>query len=108
MEQWDTDGNRVKALLRDLRMPATAYVSGDYVAIGELKGRVTILRKDNRIVAQVGDNPNESQCANYGLDPSQWTEAFATPFTASLLIAGNLIVAEWSQFGRILKFAVKK
>ncbi len=109
VEQWDTDGNLVKVLLRDLRMPATAHVSGDYVAVGELKGRVTILGKDNRIVAQVGDNPNESQRANYGLDPSQWTEGICNSVHGvSFDRAGNLVVAEWSQFGRILKFAVKK
>jgi hypothetical protein len=51
VEQWDTDGNLVKVLQRDLRMPAAVSISGDYVAIAELQGRVTVLGKDNDIVA---------------------------------------------------------
>src|SRR5205807_116985 len=72
VEQWDTDGNLVKVLQRNLRMPAAADVFGDYVAIAELQGRVTILGKDNGIAAQIGDNPMVSQRANFGLEPAQW------------------------------------
>src|SRR5438094_580434 len=70
VEQWDTDGNLVKVLLRGLRMPAAAAVYRDYIAVAELKGRVTILGKDNTIAAQLGDNPNEKQQANFDLDPA--------------------------------------
>lgn len=108
VEQWDTDGNLVKVLQRNLRMPATAYVAGDYVAIGELQGRVTILGKDNSIVAQIGDNPNTSQRANYGLEPAQWTEGICnSPHGIAIDKSGNVIVSEWSKFGRLLMFAPK-
>jgi hypothetical protein len=106
VEQWDTDGNLVKVLQRNLRMPAVAFLSGDYVAIGELQGRVTILGKDNSIVAQLGDNPNESQRANYGLPPAQWTEGVVnSPHGIAINKAGDIIVSEWSQFGRLHRFA---
>ncbi len=109
VEQWDTDGNLVKVLQRNLRMPATAYVAGDYVAIGELQGRVTILGKDNSIVAQLGDNPNVAQRANYGLPPAQWTEGICNnPHGIAIDKAGNVIVSEWSQFGRLHMFARKR
>ncbi|HZT42614.1 MAG TPA: hypothetical protein VFA07_10655 [Chthonomonadaceae bacterium] len=109
VEQWDTDGNLVQVLQRNLRMPATAYVAGDYVAIGELQGRVTILGKDNSIVAQIGDNPNESQRANYGLDPAQWTDGICnSPHGIAIDKAGNVIVSEWSKFGRLLLFAPRR
>ena len=109
VEQWDTDGNLVKVLQRGLRMPAAANVSGSYVAIAELQGRVTILGKDNSIVAQIGDNPNTAQRANFGLDPAQWTDGICnSPHGVVMDRAGNVIVSEWSQFGRVLKFAVKK
>lgn len=109
VEQWDTDGNLVKVLQRGLRMPATAYVAGDYVAIGELQGRVTILGKDNSIVAQIGDNPNESQRANYGLEPAQWTDGICnSPHGVAIDKAGNVIVSEWSKFGRLHLFAVRR
>ncbi|HLV79341.1 MAG TPA: hypothetical protein VKT32_03635 [Chthonomonadaceae bacterium] len=109
VEQWDTDGNLVQVLLRNLRMPATVYVAGDTVAIGELQGRVTILGKDNRIIAQIGDNPNESQRANYDLDPAQWTEGICnSPHGIAIDRAGNVIVSEWSKFGRLYMFAIRR
>jgi hypothetical protein len=109
VEHWDTDGNLVKVLQRGLRMPAAVNVSGDYVAIAELQGRVTILGKDNSIVAQIGDNPTESQRANFGLEPAQWTEGICnSPHGIAFDRAGNVIVSEWSKFGRVLKFAIKR
>lgn len=105
VEHWDTDGNFVKVLQSGLRMPACAHVRGDYVAIGELKGRVTILGKDNGIVAQIGDNPDTSQRANFPLDPAQWTEGIVnSPHGISFDRQGSVIVSEWSKFGRIEKF----
>lgn len=105
VEHWDTDGNFVRVLQRNLRMPAAAHVGGDYVAIAELQGRVTILGKENDIVAQVGDNPDLSQRANFGLEPAQWTEGVCnSPHAVVLNRAGDLVVSEWSRFGRVLLF----
>jgi hypothetical protein len=107
VEEWDTDGNLVKILARDLRMPAAVQIRGDYVAIGELKGRITVLDKNNQIVAQIGDNPKEDQRANYGLEPSQWTEGICnSPHGISFDGAGNIICSEWSKYGRLSKFAL--
>jgi hypothetical protein len=109
VEHWDTNGNLVKVLQRNLRMPATVYVAGDYVAIGELQGRVTILGKDNSIVAQIGDNPNVSQRANYELEPAQWTAGICnSPHGVAIDRAGDVIVSEWSIFGRLLMFAARR
>ena len=106
VEQWDTDGNLVKVLQRNLRMPAAAHVRGDYVAIAELQGRVTILGKDNTIAAQLGDNPQANQRANFGLEPAQWTEGVVnSPHAVAFDRNGNLVVAEWSKFGRLLRFS---
>jgi len=109
VEQWDTDGNLVKILQRGLRMPATAAVWHDYVAIGELQGRVTILGKDNSIVASVGDNPDPKQRANFGLEQAAWTTGICnSPHGVTFDKAGNLVVSEWSAFGRIQYFTLKK
>jgi hypothetical protein len=106
VEHWDTDGKLVKVLQRNLRMPAAADVRGDFVAIAELQGRVTILGKDNSIVAQLGDNPNEKQRASYPLPPAEWTEGICnSPHGITFDRDGSVIESEWSQFGRLLKFA---
>ena len=109
VEHWDADGNFVKVLQRDLRMPAAAHVAGNYVAIAELQGRVTILGKDNQIAAQVGDNTDASQRANFGLEAEKWTDGVCnSPHAVSFDRAGNLVVAEWSKFGRVQKFTVSR
>ena len=67
VEHWDLDGNFVKVIQKDLRMPAAVHIRGDYAVVPELQGRVTVLDKAGTIAAQVGDNPNEKQRANFGL-----------------------------------------
>ena len=105
VEYWDLDGNFVKVIQKDLRMPAAVQIRGDYAVIPELQGRVTVLDKNGEIVAQVGDNPNEKQRANYGLAPDQWKDGICnSPHGASIDAQGNLIVSEWSQYGHLHKF----
>ena len=109
VERWDTDGHLVKVLARDLRMPAAAIVRGGKIAIAELGGRVTILDREGAIVAQPGDNPDAKQRANYGLEPANWKDAyFNSPHGIALDRAGNVIVSEWSAFGRVSKISYKK
>lgn len=109
VEYWDLDGNFVKVIQKDLRMPAAVHIRGDYAVFPELQGRVTVLDKAGNIVAQVGDNPNEKQRANFGLPPDQWKDGICnSPHGASMDKKGNLIVSEWSQFGHLHKFVSVK
>lgn len=102
VEYWDLDGNFVRVIQKDLRMPAKVYIRGQYAVLPELQGRVTVLDKKGDIVAQVGDNPNEKQRANYGLPPDQWTDGICnSPHGAAMDKHGNLIVTEWSQYGHL-------
>jgi len=105
VEHWDLDGNFVKVIQRDLRMPAAVHIRGDYAVIPELQGRVTVLDRNGNLAAQIGDNPNEKQRANFGLPPDQWKDGICnSPHGASIDKDGNLIVSEWSQFGHLHKF----
>ncbi len=105
VEHWDLDGNFVRTIQKDLRMPAAVHIRGDYAVVPELQGRVTVLDKEGNIVAQIGDNPNEKHRANFNLPPDQWQEGILnSPHGASIDKDGNLIVTEWSKFGRIHKF----
>jgi DNA-binding beta-propeller fold protein YncE len=106
VEYWDLDGHFVRVIQKDLRMPAAVMIRGDYAVFPELQGRVTVLNKDGNIVAQVGDNPNEKQRANFGLPQDQWKDGICnSPHGAAIDAEGNLIVSEWSQFGHLHKFA---
>jgi DNA-binding beta-propeller fold protein YncE len=109
VEYWDLDGNFVKVIQKDLRMPAAVHIRGDYALIPELQGRVTVLNKDGTIAAQLGDNPNEKQRANFGLAQDQWKDGICnSPHGGSIDKDGNLIVTEWSQFGHLHKFIREK
>ncbi len=109
VEHWDLDGNFVKVIQKDLRMPAAVHIQGDYAVFPELQGRVTVLNKDGSIAAQVGDNPNEKQRGNYGLAADQWKDGICnSPHGASMDKDGNLLVAEWSALGHLHKFARQK
>ena len=109
VEHWDLDGNFVKVIQKDLRLPAAVHIRGDYAVLPELQGRVSVLDKEGKIVAQLGDNPNEKHRANFGLPPDQWKEGICnSPHGASIDKDYNLIVTEWSQFGRLHKFVRAK
>ena len=109
VEYWDLDGNFVKVIQKDMRMPAAVNIRGDYAVIPELQGRVSLLDKDGNIVAQMGDNPNPKQRANYGLPPDQWQDGICnSPHGAALDKNGDIIVTEWSKFGHIHKFTRDK
>ena len=109
VEYWDLDGNFVKVIQKDLRMPAAVHIRGDHAVIPELQGRVTVLDKAGAIAAQVGDNPEPKYRANFGLTQDKWTDGITnSPHGASLDKDGNLIVTEWSAFGRLHKFLQKK
>jgi DNA-binding beta-propeller fold protein YncE len=109
VEHWDLDGNFVKVIQKDLRMPAAVHIRGEYAVFPELQGRVTVLNTDGSIAAQVGDNPNEKQRANYGLPVDQWKDGICnSPHGASMDKDGNLLVAEWSAFGHLHKFTREK
>ena len=108
VEHWDLEGNFVKVIQKELRMPAAVHIRGDYAVFPELQGRVTVLDKEGNIVAQVGDNPNEKHRANFGLPADQWKDGICnSPHGASIDKDGNLIVTEWSQFGRLHKFVAQ-
>ena len=109
VEHWDLDGNFVRVIQKNLRMPAAVHIRGDLAVFPELQGRVTVLNKDGSIAAQVGDNPDPKQRANFGLPADQWKDGICnSPHGASIDKDGNLIVAEWTAFGHLHKFARAK
>ena len=49
------------------RRPCHFSQRGSEMLIPDLKGRVTVLDKDNNVIVQLGDNPNPHQRANNGV-----------------------------------------
>jgi hypothetical protein len=76
---------------------------GDLV-VADLAGRVTILDKDNRVIAHLGDNPDPKKRATNQVPPDQWVDGvFISPHCPRWDNQGNLYVHEWLTSGRVIK-----
>lgn len=103
------EGELIGEIATDLLMPAAAVVQGDLLAVGEIKGRVTIFDKENRVVARLGANENPQEVGTNKIEPAQWKEGVVNaPHGVAFNAAGDLFVSEYSVHGRVLKFARAK
>lgn len=107
--QWFTlEGKHIKTLDGTdndfLRLPSVLNIRGGDVAIGDLKGRVTILDKDNKLVTHIGDSGDAKKQATNRITPDQWVDGqFIAAHGLSWDKQGNLYVAEWNLSGRVVK-----
>jgi hypothetical protein len=86
------------------RRPCHFNIRGTEMVVPDLRGRVTVLDKDNNVLAQLGDNPNAGQRANNGVKKEALVPgAFCCPHGACFDRAGNIYVAEWLPYGRVTK-----
>ncbi len=101
---YSLDGKFIGEVITGLGMPTSAAVQGDYVAVPDLLGWLTILGKDNKIVAVLGKNPNPGKGRSYNIPQSQWVEgAFSGTHGSYWDKHGNLYVQDWNVSGRIMK-----
>jgi hypothetical protein len=100
----DFDGTFVRTLTMHMRRPCQVSFHGDYAIVSELEGRVSILDKDNAIVAFLGDNPNRAMWAKYDLDPASVAPAFFSAAHGCLIDAqSNIYASDWNKTGRVSK-----
>jgi len=101
---YDLDGRFIGVLVEELRRPCSVAFVGEFLAVAELEGRVTILDRENRSVAVLGDNPDQTQWANYDVPPVRWHDGiFNAPHSVCFDAQGNLFVSEWNSTGRLTK-----
>lgn len=87
-----------------VRLPCHFHEQKGDLLIPDLRGRVTILDKDNKEVAQLFDNPDPNKREKNGLPKDQWADGqFITPHGAIWDSKGNIIVCEWVKPGRVTK-----
>ena len=100
------DGDFLGVIAKDLLLPAALALQGDLLAIGEIKGQVTILDKAGKVVAKFGTNKNDEQAGKNTPKPEAWIAGMVTaPHGVAFDARGNIYVAEYSQFGRVHRFA---
>lgn len=109
LTHYDLDGKFVANRTLHMRRPCQVSFHGDYVAVSEILGRVTILDKDNVPVAFVGDNKDKSHWDNFGLPKEKQHDGlFGATHGIFWDTNGDLYVSEWSKGGRICKLTPGK
>ena len=88
-------------------LPANIDGHGDLLVVPELFARVSLLDKNNQVVARLGDDSrrirNDTKHTIRG-DPRQWKPGrFVHPHDACFDHEGNIFVAEWVATGRVTK-----
>lgn len=104
LKHYDFEGNFLGVHATHLRRPCAVSFWGEFAAIAELQGRVTIIDKQGTPVAFLGDNPDRDQWANFKVELGDIPPgAFTAPHGLSYDDDGNLYVQDWNQTGRITK-----
>jgi hypothetical protein len=104
LSHFDFDGKFVGHITQHLRRPCQVSFHGDHAIVSELQGRVTILDKNNVPVAFIGDNPQKTQWANYGLKPADIpVTVFSAAHGCYIDRDANIFVSDWNQTGRLTK-----
>ncbi len=110
LQRFKLDGTYIDTL-KGFGLPANVDTFGDLMLVPELKARVSILDKNNKVVAHLGDDVERilaDQKANKGFkirgEPKSWIDGkFVHPHDACFDAQGNIFVAEWVGTGRVSK-----
>ena len=99
------DGDFLGVVAKDLLLPAAVVIHGDQAIIGEIKGRVSVLDKEGKIVAQFGANDKADEVGTNKTEPAKWRTGVVTaPHGVATDERGDVFVSEYSLFGRVHRF----
>jgi hypothetical protein len=99
------DGEFLGVIISDLLMPAAVAVRGQEAVIGEIKGRVTLIDKEGKIVTTFGANEAADEVGTNRTEPSKWRPGVVTaPHGVAFNEKGDVFVSEYTLFGRIHRF----
>ena len=102
----DMDGEYLKTI-EGFGLPANLDTQGDLLLVPELVARVTLLDKDYKPVAHLGEDverlSNDKQ-KKIRQDEAKWNDGkFVHPHDACFADGGDIYVAEWVATGRVTK-----
>lgn len=106
LQRFQLDGTYIDTI-PGFGLPANIDVQGDLMLVPELKARLSILDKDYKAVARLGDDVERINAKDGNTirnDESRWLDGkFVHPHDACFDREGNIFVAEWVKTGRISK-----
>lgn len=109
--QWFTLEGKHLQTLDGFILPANIDARGDVLLVPDLSARVTLLDKNNKVIAHLGEDPEWREAVvkdrnklRSSPNGEGWVAGkFLHPHDACFDSAGNIYVAEWVQTGRITK-----
>jgi hypothetical protein len=103
------DGKEFNVIQSGMRRPAAVAVFGEWAAVGEIAGRVSLVNKEGKTVLELGTNDTKGETATNNVAPEKWRPGFFTaPHGVVFDASGNLYVCEYNKWGRVMKFELKK
>jgi hypothetical protein len=104
LQFFDLEGKPAREPVGELRRPCSAHRSNGELVVADLAGRVTLFDAENKLVAHLGDNPDEAKRAQNGVPLEQWKDGeFLSPHSARLAPNGDIYVVDWNFLGRVTK-----
>lgn len=106
VQVYDPEGNFLHTFGEDILTSPCAFVTvGEHLIIPELRGRVTVLDKQDRLIGYLGSNEAICNIPGWPNHPSHLIEAgkFNSPHGIAADRNGNLYIAEWIVGGRVTK-----
>lgn len=109
---YDLDGRFLRAIDEGLRAPSGLALRGDQLVVAELDARLTILDRDDRVVARIGDDPDATRRAGWPnavdgagrtVRPPLRPDRLNSPHGLAVDAAGRIYVAEWVLGGRLIR-----
>jgi len=99
------DGEFLGVIMKDMLRPAAVAIQGDLAAVGEIAGRVTLLDKAGKVVAQFGTNDKADEVATNKVEPDKWrTGVVNAPHGVAFDAKGDVYVSEYNMYGRVHRF----
>lgn len=106
LQTFTLSGQPIAMFDKDLRHPCHFDTRDGDLLIPDLHGRVTIVDKDNKLIAHLGDTPGVEKMAGYPNLPREQRipGKFISPHSACWDQKGDLYVVEWISDGRLTKY----
>lgn len=106
LQRFSLDGTYLDTI-EGFGLPANIDIQGDLMLVPELVARVSLLGRDNRVVAHLGadvERISADKQKSIRRDESRWQDGkFVHPHDACFAADGSIFVAEWVGTGRVTK-----
>jgi hypothetical protein len=102
LQYFTMDGKHIKFDTDGMRQPCHFHTQGDLLLVPDLRSIVTVLDKNNKVAAALGDGTTVANLPGRGRPRSEFVGGkFVHPHSAKFLHNGDILVVEWLPIGRV-------